>query len=549
MNDLDFQADYVARQAWRLCAMQDANPASPSYGCFHYAYWRDKTSEFADARFQEAGPTLALLSLPAFDSLRATAGAPSSEVLRDRFRAALRSWEAQQYPEGCWDEWYKGERGFAATHFTTVAFGLVAWLAPEILDSEDRAIMERVMCRAGNWLLPRHDRIKSNHEAAAAAALTLIHHVTGDERFSTGARGKVDDFLARRTRQNWYPELGALDLGYCFVSLDYLMLYELISGDATAREAMGALFAFCAPHIHPDFTVASEAGVCLNPYLGRLGAGLLSPQNSAAAGLVEALETRSAGFAGLAPYLADDLRICRWSYLPLVTHLLRHRFRRDLQSTGAFWPDGWTLRAPSGIVAGHVGTWHVYFSAAGGGTVHLFSGDRPVAVDHGLVIRAQNARLTASGYNSARALRQIDDGFETQIILVPAVFFFPSFTQRLVLRLFSLTPWGARFIRALIDRVRIAKKSAVNQSSAPVAGGNGDCKLSRSVQIRDGMLILRDRLESRTPLAPGSILLNATAGGKPVATPDFGPAPIRTLTIEKSFGPGGDVAIAVTHTA
>src|SRR5206468_64552 len=105
---------------------QDRNSASPTYGCFHYAYWRDKTSEFPDVRFQEAGATLALLTLPAFDRGRQEGRLASKEVLYGAFSAALCHLERQQYPEGCFDEWYKGERGFAATEFPVIAYCMAA---------------------------------------------------------------------------------------------------------------------------------------------------------------------------------------------------------------------------------------------------------------------------------------------------------------------------------------------------------------------------------------------------------------------------------------
>ena len=95
--------------------MQDRDPCSPSFGSFHYAYWRDKTSDFADVRFQEAGAMLGLLSLPAFDDLREAEGWPSREALMAAFSAGLANLAKEQYPEGCYDEWYKGERGFAVT--------------------------------------------------------------------------------------------------------------------------------------------------------------------------------------------------------------------------------------------------------------------------------------------------------------------------------------------------------------------------------------------------------------------------------------------------
>src|SRR5271168_3660231 len=112
-GDFLHQLLHVGDNAKRLLAMQDQDPCSPSHGCFHYAYWRDKTSEFPDARFQEAGAALGLLSLPFFDSARAAGRLAPAEKLYRAFAAGLENLAKQQYPEGSYDEWYKGERGFA----------------------------------------------------------------------------------------------------------------------------------------------------------------------------------------------------------------------------------------------------------------------------------------------------------------------------------------------------------------------------------------------------------------------------------------------------
>ena len=80
-GDVLNQLRHVGGAADRLLTIQDRDPCSPSFGSFHYAYWRDKTSDFADVRFQEAGAMLGLLSLPAFDVLREAEGWPSREAL------------------------------------------------------------------------------------------------------------------------------------------------------------------------------------------------------------------------------------------------------------------------------------------------------------------------------------------------------------------------------------------------------------------------------------------------------------------------------------
>ena len=89
-SDSEYQLRFVAENAWRLLAMQDGNLISPTHGCFHYAYWRDKTSDFPDSRFQEAGAALGLLSLPQFDHLRDNGLLPPAVELYRGFSSGLR---------------------------------------------------------------------------------------------------------------------------------------------------------------------------------------------------------------------------------------------------------------------------------------------------------------------------------------------------------------------------------------------------------------------------------------------------------------------------
>ena len=183
---------HVGDNAHRLLAMQDSDPGSPSYGCFHYAYWRDKTSEFPDARFQEAGAALALLSLEAFDPYRRQRGWPEPATLMSAFSAAILSLSRQQYASGAYDEWYKGERGFAAAAFTTHAFGTAALQLGDRLSSNDRRLLGEVLSRASNWLSERDDVVKANHEIVAAAAFAVMWKLTGEDRWLAAFRTRRD---------------------------------------------------------------------------------------------------------------------------------------------------------------------------------------------------------------------------------------------------------------------------------------------------------------------------------------------------------------------
>lgn len=496
-GDHQSQVAFVVDGSWRLQSLQDTHPASPSFGCFHYAYWRDKTSEFPDARFQEAGATLGLLSLPFFDAARPGGRLDEARVLEQRFSAGLHNLAAQQYADGTFDEWYKGERGFAATEFTTIAYGLAARFLGDRLDRPDRDRLVSVMTRAARWLARRGDRVKANHHAAAAAALALAADVTGDRSFATAAHVKIGEVMQRQHREGWFPEVGGMDLGYCSVLLDYVMVYTLVTGDERAIPAMRSLLAFMAPLIHPDGTISPEMGICLNPYVSRLGVGLLSPYDQHASALTSLFGSRSCGLDGLRPYLADDLRLTRWSHLPLVTALLSDRFRPHPDGSRALiagYPDGWTWHTAAAVGAYHHGRTHVYLSGAGGGTVRVYAEDRLVGEDQGVTVAGTH--VTSAGYDPERPIDRTESRVSLSCDLGAPQFMQPGFWMRLALRAGSATRLGSRLTRAAIDYIRIKRRTAANQSAAPVSRGPAVFRLTRTVETEGETVRVLDRVIS-----------------------------------------------------
>jgi len=554
MDDISYQLDFVARSAWRLLALQDTNAASPSHGCFHLAYWRDKTSEFADARFQEAGAALGLLSLPRFDALREEGILPSATILRQAFASALGNWSRQQYPEGCFDEWYKGERGFAATEFTAIAYGLTRRYLKDDLSPDQMTVLDTTLRRAGLWLEFRHDKVKANHEAAAAAALALIWEATGDQRFRVAARAKIDHLLARQSAEGWFPEVGGMDLGYCSVLLDYVMLYVLVSGDTGPVAAMDRLMAFMLPHVQPDLTVAAEAGLCLNPYLSRLGIGLLSKQGNAdAQSVVAAMRVRNAGQDGLLPILADDLRLCRWSYLPVLTDLLADGFLPAADSAAvdimSHYPQGWTIRPSSAIAAWHDGPTHIFLSAAGGGCLRVYHNETLVVIDSGVDLSTADGETWVSqGYDSSRPILVDADkqGVGMAAPMGKAAFFYPSFLARLILRLGCSIPQVSYLLRALIDAYRLRRRTAINQSAAPLAVADAPFSFTRAVRVDAETIVIRDQVLAKSPIAPARLRVNlGHAVHDGATTYSFN----GRLSIEKTLhrGPGPTLYIRHSH--
>lgn len=502
-GDFAHQLAFVRENAWRLCAVQDFHPNSSSFGCFHTAYWRDKTSAFPDARFQEAGATLGLLSLPVFHSPAGNLGLPSHSELYARFSAALRALHRQQYKEGCYDEWYKGERGFAATAFTSAAFGLTAIaLGPRLAD-DDRAVLVDTLARAGNWLAGRDDLVKTNHEAVACLSLLAIWRVTGDARFHAAALAKIELTLAQQTAEGWFPELRGADLGYSHLVLDYMMLSLLLTDDARIVPAMRRLLGFVCPHLHPDLTIGEDGSTCRNTYVGQIGLLLLARHDARAEAIVSRLREQPPDRGRLVPYLADDLRFARWSCLPVIAALLA--LRSDQAGDGKIrgarlpYPAGWTHHREAGFAAYHRGDTSLFLPVAGGAVLRAYGGARLAIEDLGYDVLDNGTPYTTRFYDLARPMSATTD--ETSGISVELEFgfartrdFFPSSLSRALLRVGSSTAWSSRLTRAAIDVYRTKKNTALNQSATSVGAERGAYRLIRRVLAASDGIRIHDSL-------------------------------------------------------
>lgn len=495
-GDFLHQLLHVGDAARRLLAMQDSDPLSPSHGSFHYAYWRDKTSEFGDARFQEAGAALGLLAHPAFREIGRERSWPEPAELLAAFEAGLGNLKRLQYAEGSYDEWYKGERGFAATAFTTFAYAAAAIELGDVIPAKVRANVIATLAPAARWLLGREDLVKTNHEVVAAAALAAYSALSGDAQALAGARDKLARSVATQTSEGWFPELRGMDFGYSALVIDYLGHYGQFVGMDEVTGPSGRLMQFLLPHFHADMTLSAEGGTCRNPYAGQAGYVLLAPH-------VEAAASVAARLAELGPdasrkramaYLADDLRLARWSILPLLAALARLRAAGPEASGQLAVTQGWTLNETAGVAAFHAGELHVHVPYAGGAMTRIFHGDRLLLVDGGIDAELDGSCLTAMVYDAARKATVTPSGMAASFDLAPAGYFYPGFLQRLVLRLGSTTSWSSRRLREAIDWYRQRKRTAINQSATSVGKGSGLATLLRTIEIGTDRVTITDQI-------------------------------------------------------
>ena len=498
-----------------MLSFQDTNQSSPSYGCFHYPYWRDKTSEYPDARFQEVGATLGLLTHPLF--IQKVPDAYRSQLPR-AFSAGLQFWNKQQHTDGSFDEWYKHEHGFAATEFTLIAFGLALHYLGDLIGKDDRELFGVTAHKACRLLQKRDDMVKMNHEMAGAAALAIGAKVLNNDGYMKSAAEKHQMVLDRQTQEGWFNEINGMDLGYCSVLLDYAMLYRQFSSDQSGTEAMVRLFRFLFPAIHKDLTISAETGLCQNSYVSRLGTLLLAPDCEEATTIASTFTKFSPMQEGIGPYLMDDVRLCRWSYLPVTVLLVLGGDEESFDKKAQVKEPSTVYNREANFVTVHDDNWSMSFAPCGGGEVkivHRHEDQIWSMIDNGYHIFFQSQTYCSVGYDRFRDVKIVGErAWELNLAFAPASFMFPGFISRLGLRVLGMIPGFPNYLRMVIDLYRKVNKTALNQSSAPVANKNAVFTMLRKVKVESNTVVIEDRLFSKVGhvIDPVKVEMNGSFG-------------------------------------
>lgn len=495
--DINYQLKFILNSINRLQQIQDSESISPSFGSFCYPYWRDKVSDFSDARYQEAGATMLLLKHDKFNNFRNKFDCLDQRSLYSSFASALLFLDKIQNKDGSFDEWYKGEHGFAATEFNIIAYGLAYYFLKNKIKKRELNLLIKIINKAANWLIKNNDFTKSNHQAAAGAALIISYEVTKNLKFKIGAKEKIDSILKRQKKEGWFSEVGGMDLGYCSVLLDYVMIYHYFSKDKSVLMPMKKLFFFIKNFIQPDFSISKEAGLCLNPYVSRTGFLLLSKFDHKIRDFFYFLQSKESTFKSVSSFLSDDLRLCRWSYLPIINYLLLEKSFKIKKEKGCytdFFKLGWRVFNESKLSTYKSKNLNIFFSAAGGGVLRAYDSEKLIFEDSGYYIKCKNKNYCHNGYDRYRSIKFSKTGISFITNFGTTKFFFPTFISKVILRLICKSALLSKIARRMIDFIRIKKQTALNQSSAPLSSKVEGFLLSRAISINEKKIYILDKI-------------------------------------------------------
>jgi hypothetical protein len=307
----------IAAEIPRLLGLLDRNAASASYGCFDRHYWNALDTDFPCARCQEAVLTLALLyALKRDDNPYCGNGNILAWI-----DASLDFWCRIQERGGGFSEMYPHENAIVATAFSSYAVSesLLVLGAGAV---GRRARIIGALCRAGDWLMPRVDRVVVNQTAGAAIALHNIYALTGEERYRAAARDKIAAIGRAQDEEGWLPEDGGADIGYLSLAIDYLAKYYDKSRDGRALAILTRAVSFIAPFIDARAPLGGSCGSRSTEYLIPSGFEILSPYCPKARAAARAVRAAMRAGSTVLPSSLDDryLDCLGYTYLQAYLH-------------------------------------------------------------------------------------------------------------------------------------------------------------------------------------------------------------------------------------
>ena len=256
----DVYAQKAISQIPRLLSLQDRNPFSPTYGCFHRDYWLYKTSDFADAVRQFGVHALALIYKHDFPG-NIYKGQPK---VRDWAIAGLDFWARIQHKDGSFDEFYPYERGWVGpSAFTTFAAIEAYRLLQDEMPSD---VVKRVLAairRAARFIAAgesEEDHL-ANHHAMACLAVWKAYELLSDPDLKRGFERLWDGFLRYYTAdEGWSREYDGVDPGYLSATVSFLAKIYQTNPDPDILEVLRQSVEFCSYFVYPNGFYAGSLG-------------------------------------------------------------------------------------------------------------------------------------------------------------------------------------------------------------------------------------------------------------------------------------------------
>lgn len=488
----DVYAQKALSQIPRLLSLQDRNPYSPTYGCFHRDYWLFKTSDFPDAVRQFGVHALALVYKHAF---------PGSIYLnqpkiRDWAIAGLDYWAGIQHGDGSFDEFYPYERGWVGpTAFTTyTSIETYRLLGDEVPAEVGERVLGAVE-RAAHFIAAgesEEDHL-ANHHAMACLALWKAYELVGDPAFKDGFERAWSAFLTYHNRdEGWSREYDGVDPGYLSATISFLGKVYQSNPDPDIYAVLEQSVEFASYFAYPNGFYAGSIGSRNTLHFYPHGFEILADEIPLAGAIAEKLLQGLSEDKLVPPEIMAD-RYVFYRVPELLLSYLDYTPRPDSSPGLPYKREPFTrFYEKSRIFVSKTPDAYVVANLAKGGVVKAFDlADDALALnDCGIIGQLEDGSVVTSQW--------IDPGYQVEatdttwavsghLQLVPSNKLFTPFRLILFRAALIALGWVPAFAHFLKGRIR--KTLILGQRSVPV-------NFRREMRLQGDVVEITDTLQS-----------------------------------------------------
>lgn len=234
----------------RVLGFCDRQEGSLTAGCCDRMYWHYRLTDFANARYQEAG----LLFAIAYNNNLPGNIFYNKSIMKQWVREVWNFWLSDRNKDGSTHEAYPFERSFCSTAFSSAAFVETISLLRDAEEWKD----ELKLCEPTmKWLAKNSNKELANQMAASLLALTGYSILTGDSGFAKLAKKRRDDVLSLEDN-GVFQEYGGLDIGYQSITMSALARTMVLSGDVSLEPILRRSEKLLSSMVRPDGRVDSS---------------------------------------------------------------------------------------------------------------------------------------------------------------------------------------------------------------------------------------------------------------------------------------------------
>ena len=225
---------------------------SKYYGNFDRNFWHTKTiSDFPSSTYQQA--ILGITKYCIYLEIRKKKNNTLIKKLNSIIKNSILNWCYIQNPDGSQNEYYKNDRSFCPTTFTTFAISKSYILKKNLFNFEEKKTIKDKIKKSSIWIYKNIYYESCNQLLAAHNALYFSYLILKNKDIKK-KYNLIKNKIIHLSNLGNLKEYGGYDTGYIFISLDLIYEFLLFKKDKEIIKLANHLCRFLTNFLHPNGT-------------------------------------------------------------------------------------------------------------------------------------------------------------------------------------------------------------------------------------------------------------------------------------------------------